>query len=128
MMRENAMRTAIGMVEQRRREREQERRKRRLQVYHRKLALLTLLLLLVTYTCGLLMVNALADETSSAGKTAYYTCIRIEPGDSLWSIASRYSAGSPMDTRTYVSELMRMNRLADETIHAGNYLTVVYYE
>ena len=127
-MKETAMRTAIGVVEQKNQAREQQRRKRRLQVYRRKLVLSAAVLFLCIHAGGLMMMNAFADEPHAPEKDACYTCIRIEPGDSLWSIASRYAVDSPMDTRQYVKELMRINRLADETIHAGNYLTVVYYE
>ena len=127
-MKETAMRTAIGVVEQKNQAREQQRKRRRMQVYDRKLTLLTVVLLLGVHVCGLMMVNAFADESPAPARQACYTSIQIQPGDSLWSIASRYAEGSPMDTRQYVRELMRMNRLADETIHAGNYLTVVYYQ
>lgn len=57
-----------------------------------------------------------------------YTSIQVENGDSLWSIASRYANKSPMDIRRYVEELKRINQLTGDTIHAGNYLMVVYYQ
>ena len=57
----------------------------------------------------------------------YYTSIEIQSGDTLWGIASEIAAAYDLDTRTCVRELMLMNNLKNDTIHAGNYLTVFYY-
>ena len=38
------------------------------------------------------------------------------------------AAAYDLDTRTCVRELMLMNNLKNDTIHAGNYLTVFYYD
>ncbi len=68
-----------------------------------------------------------SEEPMSALKP-HYASIRVERGDSLWGIASRYAAQSPMDVSGYVEELKRINQLPDDTIHAGHYLMVVYYK
>ncbi|MDO5418157.1 MAG: LysM peptidoglycan-binding domain-containing protein [Lachnospiraceae bacterium] len=127
-MRETAMRSAIGTVLNREEKVKKQRRQRMIQVYQRKFLICAVLLFLAVNTCGIMMVNAFADETASQARQPYYTSIRIQEGDSLWSIASRYAPQSPMDTREYVMELKKMNRLAGDTIHAGHYLTIVYYE
>lgn len=57
-----------------------------------------------------------------------YASIQVENGDSLWSIASRYAHKSPMDIQGYVDELKRINQLNGDTIHAGHYLMIVYYQ
>ena len=57
----------------------------------------------------------------------YYKSILIESGDSLWSIAQEYHNGF-MTVEEYMSELRSMNRLCSDTIHTGQYLTVVYFE
>ena len=49
-------------------------------------------------------------------------------GDSLWNIARQYKKGSHMSTEEYVKELKRMNSLRSDTIHKGQFLTVVYYK
>ena len=58
----------------------------------------------------------------------YYTSIEIQSGDTLWSIASEIAEAYDLDTRECVKELMFMNNLKNDTIHAGNYLTVFYYD
>lgn len=58
----------------------------------------------------------------------YYTSIEIQSGDTLWSIASEIAKAYDLDTRECVKELKFMNSLKDDTIHAGNYLTIFYYD
>jgi len=56
----------------------------------------------------------------------YYTSIRIEQGDTLWSIAQEYKLDSE-STRDYVDEVMEMNSLSSEQITAGKSLMIYYY-
>ena len=83
-------------------------------------------LLSVILFTGHSMVTSLAEDESS-GLTAYYKSIQIQSGDSLWKIAGQYKEGGPMTTEEYVRTLKRMNSLHDDTIHAGGYLTIIYY-
>ena len=46
----------------------------------------------------------------------------------LWELANQYKDGSSMSTHEYVDQLRQMNSLKKDTIHAGQYLTVVYYK
>lgn len=72
------------------------------------------------------MFTAMAEEDSKM-QGPYYKSIQIQEGDNLWNIAGRYRDGSPMTTIQYVEELKSVNGLRDDTIHTGEYLTVVYY-
>ncbi len=69
---------------------------------------------------------SMAEEDSS--RAAYYRSVQIQSGDSLWNIASRYRGGSDMSMEEYMETLRRMNRLKEDTIHAGQYLTILYYK
>lgn len=81
----------------------------------------------VLLMAGYMLFPSMAEEEErNAGP--YYKSIQIEAGDSLWELAEHYSQGSPMSTEEYVRALKQMNGLREDTIHAGNYLTVVYYE
>ena len=61
--------------------------------------------------------------------TPYYRSIRVEKGDSLWSIAETYAAAS--DNRSlsaYVEDLRRINSLRrDAPLQVGQSLLIVYY-
>lgn len=77
---------------------------------------------------GHTLLNAHAEEEPVVSKTRYYTSIQLKSGDSLWEIADRYSDGSSYSTAEYLKELKEMNGLKGESIHAGEFLTVFYYE
>ena len=126
-MGEAEMYSVMEHIIERGQKRQTELRRRRLQVYQRELLICATVLLIGINLFGLMMMNVFARESSLPGREPHYTSIKIENGDSLWSIANRYAASSPMNTSEYVQELKRMNQLTDDTIHVGHYLTVVYY-
>ena len=66
-----------------------------------------------------------AEEERNPQK--FYTSIEIKPGDSLWSIACRYSDGHYSSIQKYIEELKQINNLSSDTIHAFEYLLVPYY-
>lgn len=88
----------------------------------------TIVLLIMIMVLSVGMMHSTARKKAYADLHPYYTSISVEKGDSLWSIASRYSAESPMDVQTYVSEIKRINHLTGDTIHAGDDITIVYYK
>ena len=54
--------------------------------------------------------------------------VKIEQGDSLWSIAEEYCTDAYEDTREYVDELKELNSLTSDIIHEGQHLLVAYYD
>jgi len=76
---------------------------------------------------GHTLMNARAEEKVQPELNRYYTSIQIRQGDSLWDIANQYSPGSGLSVKEYMKELKQMNDLRNENIHAGEYLTVVYF-
>ena len=57
-----------------------------------------------------------------------YTSIRIEKGDTLWAIASRYMDGHYSSIQEYIDEVKFINELTSDTIHEDAYLLVPYYQ
>lgn len=84
-----------------------------------------LLIVLVLFSVSFRGIKVRGQEQS---RYKYYTSIEIRSGDTLWSIASEIAEAYDLDTRACVKELKFMNNLKDDTIHAGNYLTVFYYD
>lgn len=76
---------------------------------------------------GISLISALAGEIKTNPYNKYYTCIEVKKGDSLWSIAGEHMENSGMTTAQYVKELKIMNGLKEDTIHSGNYLTIMYF-
>jgi len=94
----------------------------------RHLMMLTLILGLITGVFAHSMMSARAEEPAKQEVTRYYTSVQIKEGESLWSIAREYADQSEITITQYIEELKQMNGLQRETIHAGEYLTVVYFE
>jgi cell division protein YceG involved in septum cleavage len=57
----------------------------------------------------------------------YYTSVRVEKGDTLWSVADKYMDASQTDKASYIREISELNHLSDDEIRAGEYLVVAYY-
>ena len=88
----------------------------------------TLLLLIVTVFLGSSMLEvARSTAADEAGSYKYYTSIEIMSGDTLWTIADRYMSLEYTDPRDYIEEVMELNGLADDKIHAGQYIMIPYY-
>ena len=74
---------------------------------------------------GRTMLTSMAKEENAP--TRYYKSVEIQEGDSLWGLAKEYREGGTLSAREYVEELKRMNNLKEDTIHTGQYLTVLYF-
>lgn len=83
-------------------------------------------MLLVSIFMGRTIFTSMAKEENQA--TPFYKSIQIKKGDNLWNIADQYKERSSMDTHEYVDCLIQMNSLKNDRIHAGQYLTVVYFQ
>jgi cell division protein YceG involved in septum cleavage len=57
----------------------------------------------------------------------YYTSVRVEKGDTLWSVADKYMDATQTDKASYIQEISELNHLSDDEIRAGEYLVVAYY-
>lgn len=55
------------------------------------------------------------------------TSIEIQPGDTLWGIASRFMSEEFGDVSNYVEEIKRCNHLYEDSIQAGQCLVIPYY-
>ena len=73
------------------------------------------------------ILTSMAEEEPMT-VSPYYKSVEIKDGDNLWNIARQYKKGSRMSTEEYIRELKRMNSLRSDTIHKGQFLTIVYYK
>lgn len=73
-------------------------------------------------------IHAFASSSSEpAEQHKYYTSVRVQSGDSVWTIADQFLLDSNMSKEQYVKEICEINNLSDGKIYAGEYLTVSYY-
>lgn len=106
------------------------KRRARALAKRRMILLLTTVLLITVGTIVFGSCFSLAQESDIAAKNQYkyYTSITIEQGDSLWSIAEEYKTDQYESTQEYIDELVLVNNLTSETIHAGQHLMIAYYD
>ena len=56
----------------------------------------------------------------------YYTEVRVERGDTLWSIADRFMTEEYISRKAYVHEVQKINNLGCE-LQYGQRILVPYY-
>lgn len=70
-----------------------------------------------------------APETNaSRASEKYFTCITVEPGDTLWDIAEEYKTEEYASTQDYIDEVLAINNLNTANIVSGTSLLIPYYE
>ncbi len=84
-----------------------------------------ILILCVCFSFGTFLASAHESEGPGAVHT-YYKSIRIQPGDTLWSIAEDTITSSYDSTAEYVEVLKDMNGLTSDEIHSGSNLIIAY--
>lgn len=57
----------------------------------------------------------------------YYTSIKVEQGDTLWSIAKEHMGTEYASIQHYIDEVKQLNKLRVDDIHSGQYLMIPYY-
>lgn len=84
-------------------------------------------LLIILFVLSMNGMDAQATDAGYSYKKCYAS-VRIETGDSLWSIASDYTDGSAEEIMACMDEIRTINHIGKfETIKAGDYLAVPYY-
>ena len=92
------------------------------------LGILTLLIVVGGSLLGSVIISASRSEASLEQRSfKYYTSIQIQPGDTLWSIASTYMSPEYDSLQDYIDEVKKLNDLGPDHIHSGQFLTVPYY-
>lgn len=92
------------------------------------------LIFALAFICvAILCANSIISKAGDAHKedisVKYYKNIRVEPGETLTSIAKTYADDKHYETLDrYIQEVVYMNHLADaDDICAGYYLIIPYY-
>ncbi len=95
----------------------------------RKIYFIIIIIFSITFSSN--YVKARDCDPPDSPETNYekhYKSIMIEYGDTLWGIAAQYRDTDHESIRDYIDELMAINNLDTDQIHAGQYLAVPYYE
>ena len=87
--------------------------------------------IIIIVALGILLgssMNALASSGKDvASYNKYYTSVRIESGDTLWTIADEYVEGFNLSKLDYITEVCQINGISENNLHAGDYIIVPYF-
>lgn len=90
---------------------------------------------LVILISGIIMFSSticnivFASSKTTQNQKKRFVSVKVEEGDSLWSIAKDYYSTSGQDkVDAYIKEIKLCNGLKGNTIHTGRYLIIPYYE
>lgn len=89
------------------------------------IAAIVLCLLLIILSAILIPATVTAKRNVDREKNII--SVQIESGDTLWSIAQEYITDEYRNINAYIKEIKDVNNLSSDTIHAGNYLIIPYY-
>jgi len=88
-------------------------------------------ILVIMVAIFFMVLFILPERTASAentvGATYTITSVKIEEGDSLWSIAKKHYSEEFSSLNNYIAEIKRMNGLSSDTVFAGSYILVPQY-
>lgn len=84
-----------------------------------------IILLGVAVLSMLKFVNVEANDTKEI--YTYYTSYEIQPGDTLSSIAEKYSVNGDLSIKDYIETIKKNNHLKSDRITSGNNLIITYY-
>lgn len=90
-----------------------------------QILILLLSICVVILSFGIISTKVIAQKATSQEKMI--TSVRIEKGDTLWSIANEYITDEYDDINSYIAEIKKTNRLTSDIIHEGCYILVPYY-
>ena len=115
----------------RRRSSRAERIARRRRERMKKTAAFFLTLIIMTAVglfIGIKLTTTSANADTKAPRQKYYREYQIEKGDTLWSIAGDEMGPGWSDIREYIYEVEVLNGIEGDSLTAGNYLQLPYYE
>lgn len=88
-------------------------------------------ILVIMVALFLMVLFILPERTASANNasdgTYTITSVKIEEGDSLWSIAKNHYTDEFSSLSDYISEIKRLNGLSSDTVYIDSYLLVPQY-
>lgn len=100
------------------------RRRRIVQRNRRIVAACTLALMALNVS--ILFHNFSVQAERPAAGYKYYTDVRVERGDSLWSIAEQYITEEYKSMDSYIREIKKINHLGND-LQCGQIIVVPYY-
>lgn len=68
------------------------------------------------------------QASSVYSQEIYYKSVRINAGDTLWTIADEYMGNAYEDKDDFINEIKEINHMTEKDLQAGSYIIVPYTE
>ena len=107
--------------------RESRRMNARREAQQKKIVVLFCSIIAVVMIATVFLRSTSAQAAPAETSYKYYTSIQVASGDTLWAIANEYVSDEYADIHEYISEVCSINHIAEDEIHAGQYLVIPYY-
>ncbi|MGG4396323.1 LysM peptidoglycan-binding domain-containing protein [Paenibacillus thiaminolyticus] len=93
-------------------------------LYNRRKLVRAILLFGLLFLLCAGIVQAWGDDDTVSEQTSLVTeRVLVQPGDSLWEIATEYKPNG-MDTREYIYKIIQLNDLRGQTLQSGIVINV----
>lgn len=86
------------------------------------------LLFLFSFRMAGLALSAMAEEENIPTGNVYYTCVKIQYGDTLDTLASEYNQSDYLSDEDYKKSIRNINHLSEDKLYPGAYLTLAIYQ
>ena len=96
-------------------------------IVRRRKNLLIASIILFSILIGLVCFTFKSNAASERETYKYYTSYRVQPGDTLWSIAQDHMTIEYSDSTEYVREVKQINHMLEDDITIGDNLVIPYY-
>ena len=83
--------------------------------------------IITIFSINSFMLKVNASSESETVKYKYYTSIRVDSGETLWSIAKKHSGEEFENLEVFIEEVKSINQLKNNKIYAGQELVIPYY-
>lgn len=105
------------------------RKKSALKFGIRRAVKLTALIIFIAVALLIIIFKMTNTAQASGEKNKQVISIQISAGDTLWSIASEYADDEMYDDNNeFIEEVKSINGLSGDTLIAGAYLIIPYFE
>ena len=93
----------------------------------RKALYTSIILSAMVLLISIIIIPITVKAKDNVKKEKHIISVKIEEGDSLWTIAKQYITSEYKDMDDYIYEIKKVNGLKSDTIHAGCYIIVPRY-
>ncbi len=85
------------------------------------------LFMIAGLTLSISVLRSTAQDKDAVITYKYFTSVVVKYGDTLYSLAEKYTEGYNMEPSDYVKEVMHINHLDNEEICSGQNLILPYF-